>query len=243
MKKTLLAPVLLLLALCGCGSREEGMRLHLGLVLKSVRGAEQGAGATRTFFTAQGHRITLTRAYVTVQSVEIRPCPRTTTRAWRWLRALSPIGTAEAHTVTNPMRLGTPHVSALAQAEAALELGTLQPAPGSYCTVFPTFAPADSDAEGLPSDVNMTGQTLLLEGEVVPASGGAAQPFRLVSSGSVNVNLALEGLTLSEEAPEASRAIVLAYDRWFDGVDLTSPEAAQRVLENIAGTASVGAAP
>lgn len=218
------------------------MRLHLGLVLKSVRGAEQGEGAARTFFTVQGHRITLTRAYVTVQSVDIRPCPRTT-RAWRWLRALSPIGTAEAHTATNPMRLGTPHVSGLAGAEAALALGTLQPPPGSYCTVFPTFAPADSDAEGLPSDVNMTGQTLLLEGEVVLASGGAARPFRLVSSGSVNVNLALEGLTLTEEAPEASRAIVLAYDRWFDGVDLTSPEAAQRVLENVAGTASVGAVP
>ena len=149
------------------------MRLHLGLVLKSVRGAEQGEGATRTFFTVQGHRVTLTRAYVTLQSVELRPCPRTT-RAWRWLRALSPIGTAEAHTVTNPLRLGTPHVSGLSQVEAAaLELGTLQPPPGSYCTVFPVFAPADSDAEGLPSDVNMTGQTLLLEGEVVPASGGA----------------------------------------------------------------------
>lgn len=240
--KTLLVPVLLLLSLGACGSREEGMRLHFNLVHKSVRGA-QAEGTTRSFFTAQGHRITLTRAYVTLQSVDIRPCPRSSD-AWRWLRALSPIGTAEAHTTTNPMRLGTPHVTGPAQAEAtARELGTLQPPPGSYCTAFLTFGPADADAEGLPTDVNMTGQTLLLEGEWVPAEGGSARPFRLVTNGSVNVGLALEGLTLAESAPEASRVFTLTYDRWFDGVDLTSAEAAQRVLENVAGTASVGAAP
>ncbi len=240
--KTLRAPVLLLLALCACGSHEEGVRLHLGLSLASTGGA-QGDGASRTFLNGQGDRITLTRAYVTLQSVELRPCPRTS-RAWRWLRALSPIGTAEAHTVTNPFRLGTPHVSGLAQAEAAArELGTLHPPAGSYCRAFLVFGPADADAEGLPSDVNMTGQTLLLEGERVPASGGPAQPFRLESNGLVNVDLALEGLSLTADAPEARRVITLAYDRWLDGVDLASAGAAQRVLENVASTATVGSAP
>jgi hypothetical protein len=240
--KTLLAPVLLLLTLCACGSREEGVRLHLGLVLESARGA-QAEGTARTFLNGQGDRVTFTRAYVTLESVELRQCPRTS-RAWRWLRALSPIGTAEAHTVTNPLRLGTPHVSGLAQAEAAaLELGTLQPPAGSYCRAFLVFAPADADAEGLPSDVDMKGKTLLLEGELVPAAGGAARSFRLESSGLVNVDLALDGLTLSADAPEASRVITLAYDRWVDDIDLASAEAAQRVLENVASTATVGSAP
>jgi len=241
--KNLLIPVLFLLALCACdGTREEGIRLHLGLVLKSERGA-QGEGASRTFLNGQGDRITFTRAYVTLQSVEVRPCPRTGS-AWRWLRALSPIGTAEAHTVTHPTRLGTPHVSGLAQAEgAARELGTLHPPPGSYCQAFLVFGPADADAEGLPSEVNMVGQTLLLEGERLPADGGPAQPFRLESNGMINMAVPLEGLTLTADAPEASRVFALAYDRWLDGVDLAASDAAQQALENVASTAKASAAP
>lgn len=239
--KTLSASVLLLLTLCACGSREEGVRLHLGLALKAERGA-QGEGASRTFLNGQGDRITLTRAYVTLESVELRQCPRTS--AWGWLRALSPIGTAEAHTVSNPLRLGAPHVGGLALAEAsALELGTLQPPAGSYCTAALVFGPADSDAEGLPSDVDMKGKTLLLEGELVPADGGPARPFRLESNGAAIVNVTYEALTLSADSPEASRVITLAYDRWLDGVDLASAEAAQLTLENVATTATVGSAP
>lgn len=228
---------LVLLALCACGSREEGIRLNLGLTL-AANSATAGQGGSRTFTNAQGDRITLTRAHVTLESIEIFACPESS--AWRWLRALSPIGTAHAHTVTHPTRLGTPHVTGLALAEGeTLSLGSLHPPPNRYCRILLSFGPADADAEGLPSDVDMVGRSLLLEGEIVPASGGEAQPFRLESTGRALAELSLDALSLSDDSPEASRVITLAYDRWLDGVAPASTGASTQALENVAQTASI----
>lgn len=236
MKHTLVS-ALALLALCSCGSKVEGMQLHFNLALKAASTA-QADGSSRTFTNAQGDRITLTRVYVNVSSVEIAACPKGA--MWRWLQQLSPIGTAEAHTTSSPLKLGEPHVNGLGTVEGeSRELGTLAPPPGSYCRANVVLEPADDDAEGLPSDVNMVGKTLLLEGQLVPAGGGAAQPFHVESSGTALVELTLEGLSLSEDAPEASRLISLAYDRWLEGVDPSAAEAGDRVLDNVSSTASV----
>ncbi|AKJ03552.1 hypothetical protein ATI61_119195 [Archangium gephyra] len=232
------APILVLLALCACGAREEGIQLHLGLDFRPARQTLVG-GATRQFTNDRGDLITLDRAHVTLGSVEIFPCQ--TSSAWRWLRALSPIGTAEAHEANTPRRLGTPHVSGLALPDGEPKaLGTLRPPPGSYCRARLVFAPADADAEGLTPEVDMEGRTLLLEGRFLPASGGPEQPFRLESATLTNAEVWLEGLSLTPEALEASRTLHLAYDRWMDGVDPTSPGAAEQVLRNVASSATIG---
>jgi hypothetical protein len=232
------APVLLLLALCACGAREEGTRLHLGLDFRPAR-QTWAEGSARQFTNDRGDRITLERAHVTLGSVEIIPCQ--TSSAWRWLRALSPIGTAEAHEANTPRRLGTPHVSGLGLADGEPKvLGTLEPPPGNYCRARLVFAPADADAEGLTPEVDMEGRTLLLEGRVLPANGGPEQPFRLESASLTNAELWLEGLALTPDALEATRTLHLAYDRWLDGVDPTSPGAAEQVLRNVAGSATIG---
>ncbi len=236
-----LVPVLPLLALCACGAREEGIRLHLQLELRPARNG-QTEGSARQFTNDRGEHITLTRAHVTLSSVEFFPCP--TSSAWRWLRHLSPIGTAEAHSTTSPRRLGTPHVIGLERPDGeALVLGTLQPPPGSYCRAHLVFGPADADAEGLPAGAGMVGKTLLLEGERVPAGGGPAQPFRLESTNVGNAEVRLEGLSLTADALEASRTFQLAYDRWLDGVDLASPEASEQVLRNVASSTAVEPSP
>ncbi|WNG36834.1 hypothetical protein F0U61_26525 [Archangium violaceum] len=230
---------LLLLALCACGSREEGIRLHLDLDLRPAREAKT-EGQVRQFTNAQGARVVLTRAHVTLGSVEIFPCQ--TSSAWRWLRALSPIGTAEAHEASTPRRLGIPHVSGLERPDGeSLALGTLQPPPGSYCRARLVFSPADADAEGLTTARDMEGKTLLLEGQFEPSSGeGPTQPFHLESASLANVEVWLEGITLSADALEASRTIHLAYDTWLDGVDPTADDAAEQVLKNIAKSATLG---
>jgi hypothetical protein len=125
----------------------------------------------------------------------------------------------------------------------ALALGTLQPPPGTYCRAHLVFGPADADAEGLPAGAGMVGKTLLLEGERVPAGGGAAQPFRLESTSVGNADVMLEGLSLTADALEASRTLHLAYDRWLDGVDLASAEASEQVLRNVASSAAVEPSP
>lgn len=228
---------LVLLALCACGSREEGIRLHLALELHPSRPV-QTEGSVRQFTTAQGDQLTLTRAHVTLSSVELFPCQ--TSSAWRWLRMLSPIGTAEAHEAGSPRRLGTPHVSGLELADGeSLALGTLEPPPGSYCRARLVFAPADEDAEGLAPGMDMAGRTLLLEGQLAPSGGGTARPFHLETASLTNAEVWLEGLSLSQEALEASRTVHLAYDTWLDGVDPASPDAAEQVLHNVARSASI----
>jgi hypothetical protein len=241
MKAAILPLLVLLLALTGCGWREEGLRLQLSLAHHAARGA-QVEGASRHFTTEAGDRVTLSRAYLTLSSVELIPCQASS--AWRWLRQLSPVGTAQAHSESSPKRLGTPHVSSLARSDGeALELGTLYPPPAAYCRARLVFGPADADAQGEPLPVGMVGKTLLLEGSLVSATGGPVQPFTLESSGVVNAELPLEALRLSEESPEAHLLITLAYDHWLEGLSCLTPEAAAQALRNVAASATIAPSP
>lgn len=241
MKPAPLSLLILLLIPIGCGWREEGLRLHLGLTHHATRGA-RAEGASRHFTTDRGERITLSRAYVTVSSVEFIPCPDLS--ASRWLRQLSPIGTAHAHSESSPRRLGTPHVSSLARSDGeALELGTLHPPPAAYCRARLVLGPADADAEGEPLLAGMVGKTLLLEGTFEPATGEPAQYFTLESSAVVNAELPLEALRLSGESPESHVLITLAYDHWLDGLSVLEPEAEAQALRNVAASASIAPSP
>ncbi|MET0405789.1 MAG: hypothetical protein ABW123_25435 [Cystobacter sp.] len=231
--------LLVLLALCACGAREEGTQVHLDLDFQPSR-ETRTEGTTREFRNAQGDLIRLRRAHVTLSSVELLPCQ--TISAWRWLSWLSPIGTAEAHSEGSPRKLGTPYVTSPGLADGErLRLGTLRPAPGSYCRAHLLFSPADADAEGLTARPDMEGKTLSLEGEWLPADGGPARPFHWETAGVMNAEVTLEGLTLSPDALEASRVVRLAYDRWLDGVDLTASDDAtvEQILRNVAGAVTV----
>lgn len=226
-----------LFCLAACGEREEGLRFTLGLSHAPTSSRSVAVeGSVRTFTTVEGEHVTLTRGFVTLGSVELKPCEEGA--AWRLLRALSPIGTAHAHSAGSPRRLGTPHVTSLEQPDGAvLDLGTLRPPPGRYCRARLGFEPADADAEGLPSPdtgVDMVGRTLWLDGTVAPASGGEPRPFHLESSNLASVEVVLDGVSLSEASPLAERVLSLAYDTWLDGVELGSPDASSAVLDSVA---------
>jgi hypothetical protein len=233
--KRLVVSVLLVSTLAACGAREEGMQLRLQLTHQPEHAAEV-EGTTRSFTNSRGERITLTRAYVTVNSVEIFPCQ--TTSAWRrWMDWLSPIGTAHAHSHSSPLRMGEPHVDDLERPDgAAWELGTLQPPPGSYCRVRVVLGPADADAVGLPEGGAMTGKTLLLEGQVRSADGATSRDFHLESASVANAELPLEMLTLSPDAREASLLLTFAYDHWLEGVQWDSQETAAQALADVGGS-------
>ncbi|ADO68223.1 hypothetical protein [Stigmatella aurantiaca] len=220
-----------LMALAGCGSREEGLHLNLRLAHQSEQEVQR-VGEGRRFTNNRGEHITLSRAYVTVSSVEIFACPVTGLR--KWMEWLSPLGTAHAHSVTDPRRMGTPYVNSLERADGeVLEMQSLQPSPGSYCRVRLVFGPADADAVLLPADNLMLNKTLLLEGEVSAADGSNVRPFKLESAGLANAELPFEALTLSEDAREASLRFTLAYDGWLDDVAWDSSEAAAQALTNV----------
>ncbi|NOK33779.1 hypothetical protein [Corallococcus exercitus] len=231
----------LLCALSACGERVDGMRVTLGLEHRAAHGV-QAASGERSFTRADGQTLTLTRGYVALGSVELKPCEEAL--GWRLLKALSPIGTAQAHSVGSPLKLGTPHVSGLERPDGnVLTLGTLRPPPGRYCRARLTFEPADADAEGLPGgDVDMVDHTLWLEGTRVPAGGGEPQPFKLVSSNIATVDVVLDGLTLSEDEPTAERTFALAWDTWLATVNLESRDAAASALDTVARSVAMSSA-
>jgi hypothetical protein len=220
MKPSLRGLLLSSLFLSACGAREEGMRLHLQLVHAPARGAEVD-GPTRGFTTPRGEHITLTRAHVTLHSLELFPCQEAgSVTAW--------------HTASSPLKLGTPHVDGLERPDGApLELGTLRPPPGTYCRMRLVFAPADADAVGAPAGGDMLGRTLRLEGDVTPAEGGPARPFLLQSTGTSTAERALDRLSLSEEEREKHLVLSLPYDRWLEDVPWDSQEAAAQVLTQV----------
>jgi len=241
MKRACLATVLSLCALTGCGWREEGLRLHLGLAHHAERGA-RSEGGVRHFTTTRGEIITLSRAYLAVSSVELFPCPAPST--WRWLKHLSPVGMAHAHSELNPRRLGTPHVSSLERPDGEpLELGTLRPPPDDYCHARLVFGPADEDAEGAPLEGGLVGKTLLLEGTYSASAGEPVQPFVLESSAVVTVYVPLGALRLSEQFPESRQLITLAYDNWLEGLVPPEPRASTQALRNAAASATLAPSP
>jgi hypothetical protein len=230
----------LFLCLSACGSHEEGTRLNLWLSHRSADGVQVDTEG-RHFTTEAGEHITLSRAFITLSSVELLPCPTAATRLQHVLGWLSPIGTASAHSAHSPLRLGEPHVSSLSRPEGEpLSLGTLNPPPGPWCQARLVFGPADADAEGLSDEPRMVGRSLLLEGEV---SQGNEPPrtFRLESRAAVTVDVPLESLTLSEDMPVTS-TFVLALDRWWEGVDMNSEIfGADRALRNLSASITVDA--
>ena len=63
-----------LLCLAACGEREEGLRFTLGLSHAPTSSRSVAVeGSARTFTTAGGEHVTLTRGFVTLGSVELKP--------------------------------------------------------------------------------------------------------------------------------------------------------------------------
>ncbi len=242
MTARILTAALLCLTACAGGEREEGMVLSLGLTTGRARATGETA-SPRTLVNDKGTRASFTRALVTLGSVELLPCEEAGWR--RLLRELSPLGTAHAHSVASPRKLGTPHVIGLERADGDVtDLGTLRPPPGRYCRARLVFEPADSDAEGLtaasqgPEPVDMVGRSLHVRGAVLASEGGASQPFDVSAGGQTSVDVLLDGVTLSEEQPRAELLIVLAWDTWLDGVSPQEPPGRVDLLGNVARSAS-----
>jgi hypothetical protein len=224
----------------GCSSEEAGVSLALHLAHRPS-GASQ-SGPERIIQRPNGDVVRLTRGHLNVASVEILACPST---AWRkLLEALSPVGTARAHTEGTPTRIGEPHVDDLLRDDAqALTLGTLKPPADRYCRGTVLLEPADADAVGLPASVPMEGNTLWLEGTVEPAGGGAAQPFQLASSSEAEVDAQFLGpagspspVPLTTAGIARTGQVLVRYDRWFDGVDPLAPGAADALVDAIAAS-------
>jgi hypothetical protein len=224
------------LLMSACGSNHPGIQDHLSAAMS--RSQTTTLDASGLHFTRQdGAQVVLTRAYLCLGAVTLESCP--SSMALRILRALSPLSTAQAHTLGSPTKLGTPHVlSALSGPSDSLALGTLAPPPGKYCGLTLDFDAADSDAEGLPSDADVVDRTLWVDGTLTPP-GGAPQDFHLETEAARSVPLTFPELALSSSVLEGSQTVTFSPEHWLDGVDPLAASAADEVLAAIASSTSV----
>jgi hypothetical protein len=183
--------------------------------------------------TDQGYTVTLDRAYLNLGAVEIHGCEKTGADALR--RWFGP-KLAFAHTLSSPTRIGEPVVlSLLADDATPTDIGTLLPPPGDYCVTHVEFQPADGDARGLPSDIDIVGATLDVAGAWSNADHSGQEFALRTSSRSERELERCFGLSRDERRRTLGlRAIV---EHAFDGVDFaeqTESEQARTVLSNIA---------
>jgi hypothetical protein len=126
----------------------------------------------KVFTTAEGHTVTLTKAYLVISSTTIETsCGATFSAALDGVLDIL-VPSAHAHTTTTPTSTGVPYViNLLAQDNKAESIGGMSPAVGDYCGVDVDIFAADDDAINLPT----------ASGEPCPrqrSSGGAARwPF------------------------------------------------------------------
>lgn len=206
--------------------------------------APQGAGA-KTVINTEGVTVTLNKAYVTLWSVEMQTdCSASSFAALGEGLLEFLIPSASAHADDSPTLLGTPHVINLLTADSdVLALGNLSPAAGDYCGVEAALFPADEDAVGLPTDVNMDGKTLYIEGTYQVGSGDATSFTIDLSTRALEKGLSFPALLqLSSSHLTDSRTIKLSYERWFDGLDFAQIDTAgqqDQVLTNVRNSLSV----
>ncbi|WP_141589015.1 hypothetical protein [Myxococcus sp. AB056] len=230
-----------LLSLSGCGGTnvQDGMTLDLALITARARPIS-GAAGERELMNDQGTRAVLTSGFVTLGSVELLPCAEV---GWkRFLRQLSPVGTAWAHhTVTHPTRLDTAHVVNLGSADGTvIPLGAVHPPPGRYCHARLNFEPAGNDAQGLAAaaqgdaPVDMVGRSLHLRGTLSTGQDSEPQPFEVSFQTRASVDVLLEWVTLSEATPHTQLVFALSWDTWLDGVSAEQPPANVDLVGNVA---------
>jgi hypothetical protein len=186
--------------------------------------------------TPSGDHLTLTRALVTVSSVEIFPCASAT---GQWLKWLSPVGSAWAHGITTPRYMGTPNVIDLTAGEGQLlSLGQLLPDMGSACRARVKYAPIDQDgavASGFPE---MKGYSLALTGELLRAGWSSPISFSATSVRVEGVELELPQVSFKAGAA-VSLTFELPVSAWFADLDVTSDGGVDQVLARAAATTTL----
>lgn len=244
------------LAACsGNGEREVGIEASLRATpMGSHTASHDGGGAGhadyRQFRRADGMRIDLQLGLVNLVPIALEACPTASAGVGRVLAMLNPMGAAVAHAGHG----GSPPagaVNAVAEGEGVVDLGALIAGPGSYCGLRVALQPGSAAApkHGGELDTSLDGVAINVAPCYYPDTVGvpdteldsisahscvqakaAAQPRRITLPFSAPV-------TLDAEHRQLDLTVVLRYEEWFDGIDMTqlADAAAEqaRLVDNI----------
>jgi hypothetical protein len=215
-----------------CSSSEAGLAVDVQLVSPRAGSAP--------IVSDRGYTVSVERGYLAVGSAELEGCA--TARRPSFDLPWGP-SVAFAHTMSSPTRIGSPSVLSLVDQESAEQpFGSLGPPPGEYCSLRVGLEPADADAAGLPSDVDLVGVTLWLEGTYRDSSG-TEKAFSVASAKALEESVPFDELELGDDAEqEVTLAVSIPTSHWFDGIDLATTDdeqIADLVLDNVRASLEV----
>ena len=261
-----------MLGLSGCpgneeSSRESGLTVHLAEVHVEARSGETPAGVSSLQNSASiqggydqinlehhdildnsGHILSLYRAYLVLDEVELIPCTSLTQLPRMLLESVIPSAEAHAGHGSEPVggrALDKPNViDIVTQDEFILPLGDVAIAPGRYCGLRaslvrlagdgygkPTFVTASNDdPTTLPEVPDLSGLTFSIKADYCTATNGAGECLQrskvdIDDSGltatavqTINFDPPLE---LNANLREAYVAVGIAYGEWAHNVDVS----------------------
>ena len=204
-----------------------------------------------------GYRVEVEHGYLISYSASLSPCtPATDTTSdanttaslgERLLGELLLPQTAFAghSSVADPSQLEAPTVEDLSRPESRT-LGTLSFEPADYCWAHYLAAQADEDTPSLPTDADLEGITLTLEGQVW-LDETHSEPFVVnattASGVLVDLDAALsDGDDLTDEGRHATLKITRDLAHAFDGFDFTTDDPSdldRLVLRHLVQEASI----
>lgn len=231
------------LVACGDGELRSGLQADWFIQTQPINHDPQPAGP-KQWTTTEGVEIRLTAGWLVPSRADLSlDCDQPGFVRWDWPSWMG-LGRAHAHIPTSPTRLGTPTVVDLLRADdVPLALGLISPLPQTYCGSDWGIFAADEDAVGLQDAPQLLGLSVLLQGHYGPEQ----TPFELRTSRSLSpVQRRFPALqSLSVPGQQLQLTLNLAYDTWFDGVDMDAlargeDSAVVQVLQAITRTAQVG---
>lgn len=230
--------LLCFLGLAGCGGGGGSSSVEEGTSVTFTAQAVPNSVITPTadgksFYNRDGVKITLKKAYLTIWSVALNSdCSNPSFSRWGEKMLAWLINDSQAHAVSAPTQLGVPSAINLLDDKEFL-LGKINPPPASYCGTEINFLKADADTQYLPQNFSMLNRSLYVEGEFIPVGSTQAIPFTFDTAKALLPRLLRAPVTLSSTQRTATLKFTLAYDTWFDGLDLrvlSSDETQQNLL-------------
>lgn len=241
------------ITLSGCGgsggssSTEAGISIGISAQPQPSPNSDSSVTAlpagAKIFSNSEDVQIQLTRAYLVVSSITLESNCDSSNFAKLDLRSVPRaivnliVPVAQAHTAASPTQTGEPIVLDLLAADLEpVDIGDLAPPAGDYCGVTANLSAADDDAVGLPTDTDMIGKTLHIEGQFLMIE--TTVPFTLETSVALLPASKSFDAPLMLDATHRSGDVTLEvnYQRWFDGVDMANLDDATQsdiVLGNI----------
>ncbi len=179
------------LSACSSSSSSDGATTATAVSMSAAPSPANSAvmaAGSKMFVTAEGHSITLTKAYLVISSTTIETtCGASFSAALDGLLDVI-LPQAHAHTTTTPTSTGVPYViNLLATDNVPVSIGSMSPAAADYCGVDIDLFAADADAINLPvvgsGEPDMIGKTVYIEGSYTLGAGAGGGGRILIDTG------------------------------------------------------------